>query len=111
MLAKANRLAKKKDFQRVYKDGKKAASPIFILRYLPNKYQQSRFGIVISNKVSKSAPVRNKLKRQITEIIRPLLSQIPAQHDYVIVSLPRATKEDFSRIAQEIGRLFKKMKV
>ena len=45
--------------------GKTLRFPHFLIRYLPNNLEFSRFGVVTSTKLSKSAVVRNKLRRQI----------------------------------------------
>lgn len=42
----------------------------FMIRQLPNNFDYSRFGVVISKKVSPSAVVRNKIKRIIFDFIR-----------------------------------------
>jgi len=42
----------------------------FMVRQLPNNFDYSRFGVVISKKVSASAVVRNKIKRIIFDFIR-----------------------------------------
>lgn len=41
-----------------------------MVRQLPNNFEYSRFGVVISKKVSASAVIRNKIKRIIFDFIR-----------------------------------------
>ncbi len=41
-----------------------------MIRQLPNNFNYSRFGVVISKKVSASAVVRNKIKRIIFDFIQ-----------------------------------------
>lgn len=108
MLKRLYRLTKKKDFQRLYRNGKKVVAPIFIIKYLPNQKPHSRFGVVVSSKVAKNAYQRNRLKRQITEILRDqFIAQKPG-YDIVLVSLQKIKEKSFQEIAQTIQDLFKK---
>lgn len=49
--------------------GKTLRFPHFLIRYLPNNLEFSRFGVVTSTKLAKSAVVRNKLRRDIYKAI------------------------------------------
>mgnify|MGYP001558987650 CR=1 FL=1 len=69
MLAKKFRL----QIQRWLKERKKIItrkSDFFIVKSSDNNLPYSRFGVVISSKVSKSAVKRNKIKRTIFDFIR-----------------------------------------
>ncbi|MCD6471195.1 ribonuclease P protein component, partial [bacterium] len=70
MLSKRYRLRKKGDFERLSKFGKKFYTKEIGLKYIKNNLQISRFGVVVSLKISKKAVVRNKLKRRILDIIK-----------------------------------------
>lgn len=72
--------------------GKKASnvkSRYFLLKIFPTHKDFSRFGIVISSKVSRKAVERNRLKRQVYNFLREIKEQLPPA-DYLIIALPAA---------------------
>jgi len=55
----------------VLKAGRKSKYQDLLFAFLPQSSKQPRVGLVIGKKVSLSAVVRNRLRRIMTEIIRP----------------------------------------
>jgi len=108
MLAKVNRLAKEADFKRLALNGRFSFGPFFNLKFLPNKSEASRFGIVISAKVSKRATVRNLIKRRMTEAIRLSLDHLKTGLDVMLVVKQEAVKADYRVLEKELIKLFKK---
>lgn len=70
MLPKINRIKKKKDFEIIFKKGASLKNNLFILRFVKNNLNQNRFGFVVSQKISKKATIRNKIRRKLTEAIK-----------------------------------------
>ena len=67
---------------RVFRGGK------FILRYVDNKRRDdSRFSIIVGKKVSKSAVVRNRIRRRVYEVIRKHLGSLSKQVDVAVTVL------------------------
>jgi len=95
MLPQNNRLKKKKDFERVFKKGKGFKEDFLTLKTAKNDLKFSRFGFVVSQKVSKKATVRNKIKRVLREIIEKNLPLIKKGNDVLIVTLPGLEIKDF----------------
>ena len=106
MMAKRYRLVKKTDFQRIYRQGQKVTSPLLMMKYLPNRENYSRFGIVVSSKVAKQAVIRNKIKRRIGEILRNNQARIPTGYDFVVISSPRAKQSNNQDIVNNLRKLF-----
>ena len=111
MLAKKYRLTKDKDIQNVLKKGKLFFSPFFNLKILPNNLQNPRFCIVISTKISKKAVVRNKVKRQLRDIIHRNLSNISQNYDFVILAKPAVTITEFKELEKALTYLLEKAKI
>lgn len=111
MLPKANRLSKKKDFEMVFKKGKGFKEDFLILRFVSSKTKRARFGIIVSQKISKKATIRNKIKRMIRTIIKPKMSKIKKEADIVFLALPGLENKDFWEIEETINKLFKKAKL
>ncbi len=110
MLPKRNRLAKKKDFEMVFKQGKGFKQGFLYLKIRKNNLDTSRFGFVISKKFSKKAVIRNKTKRRLSEIIKAKLLEIKKGMDVIIVVMPGAENE-FQKLEDTLSKLFKKAKL
>lgn len=52
----------------------------------------SRFGIIVSKKISKKAVLRNRIKRMLREVIKNSLKKIRAGSDILIIANPRLTE-------------------
>ncbi len=111
MLFSKNRLRKKKDFQRVLKDKQSRALTVSFLgaRILENGLAYTRVGFVVSKKVSKKAVVRNKIKRQLREIVRLKVKDFKKGFDIVVFVKPGNLVSDFKEIKSTTETLFKKM--
>lgn len=110
MLKKENRLNKEKDFKKVFKKGKYLEGDFLLFRYLENSLNNSRFGIIISNKTLKKAVKRNLIKRRIREVIRDNLSMLENHFDMVII-VKRSVlgNSDFKTIKKKIEQIFEKI--
>ena len=108
MLSKKYRLQKDKDFDLVFKKGKNSGSEFLFLKLRKNDLEISRFGFILSKKISKNATVRNKIKRRLREIIRKELGNIKSGFDIVIVAKPKIVGKDYLEIREEVGGLLKK---
>lgn len=80
-------------------------SDFFIVRFSQNKLNFSRFGVVISVKVSKSAVKRNKIKRTIFDFIRLNKLYEISGNDVVITILSSVSKLNKEEIKKEISSI------
>ena len=103
-------LRKKKDIDQVFTAGLSFYCPILGLKVLKNNLDHNRYGIVIGLKVSKSAVVRNKIKRQIREVIRREFPQTDTFYDIVIIVIKEIVDKEFLDIKKELLNLAKKIK-
>ena len=71
----------------------------------------TQIGISISQKVSKRAVVRNRIKRQLKAIIRALLPQIATGWQLVIVVKPSATQCSYEQFLQELKQLLRRAEI
>jgi len=109
MLKKINILRKDKDFNNVFQGGKASYDKIIGIKIIANQLKNSRFGILVGNKVSKKAVERNKIKRQIREIIRLQLDKIKPGFDVLVISLPAILGKDYQKIKQSLDGHFRKL--
>jgi ribonuclease P protein component len=110
MLTRKERLTKK-EFQQAYKNSKTFYSNNFILKSSTNNKQMNSYGVMISKKVSKKSVIRNKLKRQILEIIRLNKQCINNGYSCIFVVKESAINLSYQAIEKEIIYLLKKAKI
>ncbi len=108
MLPKINRLTKKKDFETVFKNGESVKNYFLIFKILKNNLKESRFGFIVSKKVSNKATVRNKIKRRLRDAVWGELKNFQKSVDVVIITLPGIKDKEFSEIQEVVRGIFKK---
>jgi len=110
MLALKNRLKRKKDFDLVFKQGRSFKQGGLYFRFKPNKLKSSRLGFIVSKKFSKKAVERNKIKRQLKEIIRNKIGKIKISSDIVITTMPGAEnlEKTIDKALKKINESFSK---
>lgn len=95
------------DFDRALRSGRRASSEYLALFVSDNGLGRPRLGLAVSRKLG-NAVVRNRIKRRLRELTRPLLNQAKGGRDVVIVARARAVDAEFSRLRQEIEMLWSK---
>lgn len=98
---------KTKDFENVFRGGKAKAGKLVFLKFLKNNLNISRFGWVVSLKISKKAAIRNKIKRKLREIVRHNLSNIKPGFDIIIVAKPEIINKNYQDIKNDLENLLK----
>ena len=111
MLPKANRLKKKKDFERVFKTGKGFKDNFLFLKLARNNLKIIRFGFVVGKNFSKKAASRNRIKRRLRGLVKNKLSETKPGFDVVLVVAKGLGIKDFRELAETINKLFKKAKL
>lgn len=111
MLVKEHRLKRKKDFERVFKKGKLLAKDFLILRVVKNNLGTTRVGLVVSQKVSKKAVLRNKVKRKIREAVRNNMKKINLGYDLIFFTKKGIEKKSFPEIKKMVEDLFVRAKL
>ena len=105
-LPKAARVAKRREFLRVYETGRKLFSRYCVLFVAANDLSHSRVGITVTKKLGK-ANVRNRLKRWTREVYRrqrePLhLDARPL--DFIVNVKPAAATATFADFRDDLQR-------
>jgi len=102
-LPKKERLRKNKEFQAVFREGKKLwINSILLIIYKPNSLNYRRLGIVVSKKIKK-ATQRNKVKRWIRELFRRNKDWFPENCDIIIIPHPNLLNLEYKKL-MEIAR-------
>lgn len=114
MLSKNNRVRKKKDIERIFKKGKSFRKDFLVLKTVKNDLNAIRFAFIVSQKISKKANVRNKIKRKLREVVRLKMKLLKPGTDNLLITLPGIEKTErrrFKDIEETIEKLFKKAKI
>ncbi len=115
-LPKQHRLKHRKEFQAVYRHGDRCFSPHLSVRGLKLERGDvaaapTRIGISISQKVSKRAVIRNRIKRQIAAALQQLIPQISDGWWIVITARSSAVECEYSQFLRELEDTLKKLEV
>ena len=110
MSSKIDRLKKTKDIERVSKKGKRFKEDLLVLKITKNALSQTRFGFVVSQKVSKKAALRNKIKRRLKEMVNQKGKKFKKGLDVLLITCPGLETKDFWEIDETLDKLLKKAK-
>jgi ribonuclease P protein component len=89
MLPRAFRLLAKKDFEKVFRSGRRYESSFLRAFLRENAFGRNRLGFLVAAKVAPKATVRNREKRRLRASTRKLLPHLLQGFD-VIISLRRS---------------------
>ena len=120
MLPTKYRLVKMKDFEILMKEGRFVNGNFLnakIWKIDPGKYPRRKYiiddlriGFAVGLGVSKKAVVRNRVKRQLREIIRLLLKDDKIKHGYHVLVMAKANVvgKEYVEIEREVGELLRR---
>jgi len=111
VLPKKNRLKKKKDFENIFRRGRSVKEDFVSFRWRPNGLKISRFGFIVSQKISKKATVRNKIKRRLREILKLTLPRLKKGIDGIFIACPGLEERNFYDIESAIKNIFARIKI
>lgn len=103
MLPARNRLRRRRDFQQLFRGGRVVRGKMMIIRAIPVK-SGALVGFVVSSSIFKNATDRNKLRRQLREIVRKIGA--PANLHILISVTTQARHREFSVLQQEVESIF-----
>jgi len=111
MLPRKYKLKRDNDFKKVFKQGRYSQGSFIRIKFLKNGLKISRFAFVVGLKISKKAVQRNRVRRQLEEVVRLAFDQIKTGFDLVILVEPDIIKKDYQAIEQEMISLLERAKL
>ncbi|MFH1522686.1 MAG: ribonuclease P protein component [Patescibacteria group bacterium] len=111
MLKKINCLNKDKEFDNVFKNGRVSYDKILGVRAASSKIKNCRFGIIVSNKISKKAVERNKIKRRLRDIAGKELEKLKGGFDVIMIALPTISEGEYQEMKLSVIGHFKKLRL
>ncbi len=108
MAAALDRLRTAAEFDRVYRDGRTFHGRSLLLRVAPAAAPgPSAFGFVVSTRVSRSAVVRNRIRRRAREFVRSQTAQLVSDRAVAVIAKPPAATRTSAELREELSGLFK----
>jgi ribonuclease P protein component len=110
-LPRPKRLARRRDFLRVYETGRKLFSRYTVLFFASNDLSHSRLGVTATKKLGK-ANVRNRLKRWTREVYRRQRGPLALDErrlDIVVNVKPNAGEISFREFSEDLGRALQRV--
>ena len=104
----AERLKKRSEFQKVYKNGRQVKSENFKLMSLPTELSYNRIGFSVERKKIPLSTRRVRVKRLLREIFRQNKPLLKKGFDIVIIAGAGAKGLDFKKTNDEILYLYRK---
>lgn len=101
-------LAKRRDFELVFKKGLSSASKYLVIYARPNELNWNRLGLSVSKKIGK-AVTRNRIKRLLREAMRKVLGDFLQHYDFVIVAKKTAAEGKLENFIRETERFLQKI--
>ncbi|MBN1584856.1 ribonuclease P protein component [Candidatus Uhrbacteria bacterium] len=108
MLNRKNRLTAERDFRRIFRRGRRFFVPGLRIVVVQNGLGDSRFGFTVGTKVDKRAVVRNRLQRQMREMVRARVGEIRQGFDCVFVADKKVLGLNFDELSVLVYGLLKK---
>lgn len=107
MLPKQNRIKKEKEFEVIFKKGKSFKNNFLILRFVNNSLKFSRLAVIVSQKVSKKAVERNKIRRRISSVAQDNIKNFKKNIDLIFLVLPKANSKSYLETKNWVLELLK----
>lgn len=109
MLPKSNRLTSKHDFEHLLNEGDIIQLAHFGLVYkqVEDTSVQPRFGFIISNKISKKAVERNRIRRILRSVVRSLINNIQPGYMFVVLARKNILMQNHLDLEKELTVAFK----
>jgi len=102
------KLKNQADFKKVAQGGQPFFAQDISLKVCKNNLKNNRFGVVVSLQIDKRAVVRNKIRRQISEIIKSIEKDLKQGYDILILTREDVKKLDFDQMQAKLIKLFQK---
>ena len=102
------RLKKRSQFRRVYKEGQEARGRSFKLIYLENGLASNRVGFSVEKRKIRLSTRRTRVKRLLREAYRQNRPATKKGFDMVLIASPAASELDFEKTNKEVLTLLHK---
>ena len=109
MLAYKNRFHGHGSLRFVYSNGEAIRTQKIVVKFTRNPYRKdSRFAVIVSKKVLKSAVGRNRIRRRVYEVVRKEIPRIDGVFDVAVMIFHKNVKDmPYEELRETIVEIFK----
>ena len=107
-MKKINVVKSNEEFNMIMNKGKCIKNKYFVLYSMDNNLERYRFGVSVGKKVC-NAVNRNKLKRQVRNILDYHKNLYSKSKDYIIIVRKSSLNEEYSILEENLVKLLEKM--
>lgn len=104
-LSREERIRRKRDFERVFREGRRRRGRLVAVRWVANDLPHARLGIALS-RAWRSAVRRNRAKRVVREAFRTHKDALPKGIDLIVLPHTDWGDPKPDEVAAELVRLF-----
>jgi ribonuclease P protein component len=105
MFPKNQRITEKEEFNRIFEKGTALHCDLLMIKILKNDLGIRRFAVIVSKKISNKAVERNRIKRQIREILRTNQERFPDSSDVVVYPKPQIKEREYQEIEERMLKI------
>ncbi len=102
-------LRQRPQFLRVQDHGRRWVSPSVVLQQAPAAEEGIRFGITVTKKVSKSAVVRNRIRRRLRAAALDILPLEARTGDYVLIGRIETQNIPYDKLCSDLRWCLKRL--
>ena len=104
------RLTRSEDFKRVRQSGKSHAHPLVVLVAQPNHSPEIKVGVTAGRSIG-TAIARNRAKRLLREVMRPLMPSLATGWDLILVARPKLAVASLTETREAVITLLQRAKL
>ena len=108
-MEKKFRLRKNYQFNYVYKNGKSVSDENLVVIFCRNKNGKPKVGFSVSKKYGKAVK-RNRIRRQLKEIVNQRYFNLDKQYNYIFIPRPSEVVAAFKDLEKSADRIIEKIK-
>lgn len=105
---RAMRLVHQNDFDRAYREGRRARGALITVVLRPNGLAHSRLGLSVGKRAYRGAVERNRARRVLREAFRLSYAQLPAGCDIVTIASTPGAEMSLAAVQPELVKLARK---
>ena len=94
------------DFQEIQRHSRSRAHPALLMRYRRNELGRTRYGISTGRRVG-GAVARNKIRRQLRDVLRRLNAGVDPGWDVLVVARPAAAEASRAELSAVLTGLMR----
>jgi ribonuclease P protein component len=99
------KLKRRRDFERVTREGRSVSDGLLRVRAAPNALPHGRLGIIVSKRMSKLSPERNRMKRLIREAWRLNKRTLAPSTDWLVIPKGNLARKTLREIEASLLKL------